>query len=146
MDAQWPLTQPVKRGTCGLLLREDDARLQVDVGLDRPLLDARVHFRHRRRSYVSRTSRCGSAGGGRSEPGRARLHGRFMIHVGDVGLFVCHGPSGVNLGYLSGYLWFTTSNTDEKLWPTAVRWGNYDLDWVFLSMCTYPRDWGDPIQ
>src|SRR5660398_241442 len=131
MDAQWPLTQPVKRGTCGLLLGDDDARLRVDVGLDRPLLDGRVHFRHRRRSYVSRTSRCGSAGGGRSEPGRARLHGRFMIHVGDVGLFVGHGPSGVNLGYLSGYLWFTTSNTDEKLWPTEVRWGNYDLDWCF---------------
>ena len=62
MDAQWPLTQPVKRGTCGLLLGDDDARLRVDVGLDRPLLDGRVHFRHRRRSYVSRTSRCGSAG------------------------------------------------------------------------------------
>src|SRR5680860_373432 len=63
MDAQWPLTQPVKRGTCGLLLGDDDARLRVDVGLDRPLLDGRVHFRHRRCSYVSRTSRCGSAGG-----------------------------------------------------------------------------------
>lgn len=71
---------------------------------------------------------------------------QYSFDKSDVGMFVGHGPSGTNQGVTSGYLLFNTSVDDQKLWPTEVRWGNYDLDWIYLSTCTYLKDWGNPTQ
>lgn len=71
---------------------------------------------------------------------------QYSFDKSDIGIFVGHGPAEVNLGVMSGYLKFRTSVDDQKLFPTEVRWGNYDLDWIFLSTCTYLKDWEDATQ
>lgn len=47
----------------------------------------------------------------------------------------------------SGYLLFDVLyNNDREVYPTEVRWGNYDLDWVLLSTCRYLNYFGSSTQ
>ncbi|MDI6821441.1 MAG: DUF6345 domain-containing protein [Actinomycetota bacterium] len=72
----------------------------------------------------------------------------IRIDAVDVGMWVGHGPEWYNpyYGTYTGWLAFYNNRDDHFLYPTNARWGDQDLDWIFLSTCNFLKNYGSVAQ
>jgi Family of unknown function (DUF6345) len=61
---------------------------------------------------------------------------QYSFDENDIGMFIDHGQP--------GQLDFSTNVDANILLTDNVRWGNYELKWVYIFACEWMKDGGDP--